>query len=99
MKWTALLTVCVGALISGCSSLQYSDVDAAGSSDEEIVAEVTDRLSSDTVTQKYNVSVTSEERIVTLSGSVPDQNARARAISIARGSSGVQGVVDNFYKH
>lgn len=95
VKWMALTALMTGMMTSGCSSLQSSDATSEEWTDADIKAEVIDRLSSDTITKKYNVGVISEGGIVTLDGSMADQNARFRAEAIARGTPGVKGVVNN----
>lgn len=66
--------------------------------DKDIVHEVVDRLRSDSITGNYAFGVTSEDGVVTLRGSVSDQNARLRAVGIVRSTPGVKGVIDKLFR-
>lgn len=74
-----------------------SETGSAGeaSSDGDIEADVQDRLRQDATTGRYPLSVSSEEGVVTLTGFVPSEAARMRAVSLTRGAAGVKGVIDN----
>jgi osmotically-inducible protein OsmY len=67
----------------------------ASTTDSDIEDDVQDRLRQDDMTGRYPLSVTSEEGVVTLTGFVPTEAARMRAVSVTRGASGVKGVIDN----
>jgi osmotically-inducible protein OsmY len=78
-------------LSMGCGTLSG---DAAASTDEDIVAAVRERLSTDPVTSRLNLGVQSKGGVVMLSGSVRDSSSRARAVGVAQGTPGVKQVVD-----
>ena len=94
VKWMAVAALLTAGFSGGCSTYQGSEMISEQPTDNDVVMDVLDRLSSDGVTKNYNISVTSESGVVTLAGFVRDQNARFRAVSIARGTSGVKDVVD-----
>jgi len=79
------------ALTVGCAS---DPTRAALSADDDaVVVAVRERLAADPITQRYSIGVTSHRGYVTLSGALPIE-ARARALSIARGTEGVRAVED-----
>ncbi len=74
---------------AGCASLPS---DEGGSS---VVAEaVASRLAMDPLLAGPGVTVSEEQGVVTLRGVVANEAQRARAVSMARGTPGVKGVVD-----
>jgi osmotically-inducible protein OsmY len=97
-KWIArsmMFAVLAAGFLSGCSSLPGSG--ASLSPDAQLVADVRDRLSSDPVTGRYNISVTASGGVVTLAGNVADNSVRVRAKDVVRSAEGVKGVVDNLF--
>ncbi len=92
----ALLLITGLAFLPACSTTP-ADPETAGVSvsDRDIETDVLDRLRQDPMTERFPLSVTSEEGVVTLAGFVRSEAARMRAVSIARGASGVKGVIDN----
>ncbi len=85
------LVGCGGSLVMGCASLTSADM----GSDAELAAAIQDRLSQDAVTGRAPLGVSVDQGVATLSGSLRDAGARARALSIVRGTPGVRGVVDS----
>jgi hyperosmotically inducible protein len=61
-----------------------------GSSDAEITSAVKAALQKDDLLASSDITVTAEQGVVTLSGSVPNALAYNRAISVARRVPGVQ---------
>lgn len=91
-KWRVLgAAAMMFALGTGCAT----DLGKLATSveDDAIVVAVRERLAADPVTQRYSIGVTSQRGYVVLSGSLPIE-ARARALSIARGTEGVRAVED-----
>lgn len=89
--------------VSGCistggssatsSSNSLGESSAPQMSDSELAAAVKDALKQDS--QLSGVSVSAEQGVITLSGSVPSAQAYNRAISLARGATGRPPVADN----
>lgn len=71
-------------LIVGCSQ-----------SDPGITTAVKSKLAADDVVKSYKIDVDTQDRVVTLSGSVDTPAARERAVQLARNTEGVSNVVDN----
>jgi hyperosmotically inducible protein len=60
-----------------------------------ITAKVKAKLADEIVLKKSEISVETNDRVVTLSGTAPSPTARARAIEIAHGTEGVARVIAN----
>ncbi len=95
-RWLYQWLICsaaamVFAIATGCAT--DSGKLATSAEDDAIVVAVRERLAADPVTQRYSIGVTSQRGYVVLSGSLPIE-ARARALSIARGTEGVRAVED-----
>jgi hypothetical protein len=67
---------------------------ACGHSDAGITTSVKTTMAADETVKAYQVDVTTENRVVTLSGDVETSAARDRAIEIARDTDGVADVID-----
>lgn len=80
----------VGTFVMGCASLTSGDLGG----DAELAATIQDRLAQDAVAGRRPLMVSVEQGVATVSGSLPDAGARARALAIVRGTPGVRGVVD-----
>ena len=80
-KFGILLTVV--ALVSACTQ-----------SDPVITTKVKAKLAADPAVQASQFDVKTEKQVVTLTGNVDSQQAKDRAIELARGTSGVTDVVD-----
>jgi hyperosmotically inducible periplasmic protein len=68
---------------------------ACGTSDPGITTKVKTRLETDRNINAAQVQVTTQNRVVTLSGPVDSPAAKERAVTLARGTEGVVDVVDN----
>jgi osmotically-inducible protein OsmY len=67
---------------------------ACAQSDPGITSAVKSKMAADDTVKAYRVDVDTKDRVVTLSGAVDTPQARERAVEIARGTEGVQDVVD-----
>lgn len=90
-KLLGIVGIFVGLSLAGCASLDT----AAGGTDAEVAAAALDRLAQDTVIGALPVGVSVDQGVATVSGALRDAGARARALSIVRGTPGVKGVVDD----
>lgn len=84
-----LVLTLTAALAFACASTSMG----AGMDDSEISSAVEGALG-DSAVNKYNIGVTTEAGVVTLSGQVDDAVARDAAVAIAEGTEGVDEVVD-----
>jgi osmotically-inducible protein OsmY len=67
---------------------------ACAQSDPGITSAVKSKMAADDTVKAYRIDVDTKDRVVTLSGAVDTPQARERAVEIARGTEGVQDVVD-----
>lgn len=79
--WTGV--VCAALLAVSCAQ-----------SDPGITSAVKSKMAADDTVKAYRIDVDTKDRVVTLSGSVDSPEVRERAVEIARGTDGVQDVVD-----
>jgi osmotically-inducible protein OsmY len=79
--WTGV--VCAALLTVSCAQ-----------SDPGITSAVKSKMAADDTVKAYRIDVDTKDRVVTLSGSVDTPAVRERAVEIARGTEGVQDVVD-----
>ena len=63
--------------------------------DDKLTKAVEDRLASDQIVRGYHLDVKTEQKVVSLSGTVDTSVAKDQALSIARGTSGVADVRDH----
>lgn len=87
----ALFLASAAGFLTGCASQEPG---GAWAKADDVVTTVTDRLRADPLTARFSFAVSSEGGVVTLDGYVPDAGTRARALAIARGTPGVESVVD-----
>lgn len=80
----ALLAVCAMAVAVACAA-----------SDPGITTAVKSKLAADDTVKAYQIDVDTKEGVVTLSGTVENAAAKARAVELTRGTDGVRNVVDN----
>jgi osmotically-inducible protein OsmY len=66
-----------------------------GPDDAAITATVKSKLAADTTTPAIGVNVTTKDGVVTLTGTVDNDAAKAKAESIAKGTEGVKSVTNN----
>jgi hyperosmotically inducible periplasmic protein len=74
----------VVAMITGCAA-----------SDAGITTKVKAKLAVDSTVKASQINVDTRDKIVTLSGNVDSEAAKAQAVALARGTEGVADVVDN----
>lgn len=68
---------------------------ACAASDPGITTAVKSKLAADDTVKAHQIDVTTNEGVVTLTGSVDTPAAKSRAVELARGTDGVRNVVDN----
>jgi len=68
---------------------------ACAQSDAGITTKVKAKLAADSAVKATDINVDTKDRIVTLSGKVDSEAAKARAVELARNTTGVRDVVDN----
>ena len=83
---------------SGCAALEGQDLAAEPTSDEGVAAVANCRLNDDAVVGRAMLSVTVDNGLAILYGSVPDEAARQRALHVVRGTPGVYDVLDRTRK-
>ena len=83
---------------SGCAALEGQDLSAEPTSDEGVAAVANSRLNDDTVVGRAMLSVTVDNGLAILYGTVPDEAARQRALHVVRGTPGVYDVLDRTRK-
>ncbi len=95
-QWLFGLCVLVGLMGTGCSALTDSLNRRAGTDprDMEIRLEIMDRLQRDHLTARQAISVSVQEGVVMLRGTVPDDMTRHRVRTIAVSVPGVLVVED-----
>lgn len=68
---------------------------ACAQSDAGITTAVKSKLAADDEVKAYQIDVDTNNKVVTLTGTVETGTAKARAVELARGTDGVTSVVDN----
>ncbi len=68
---------------------------ACSQSDAGITTKIKAKLAADSTVKASEVHVDTKDKIVTLSGTVDSEAAKAQAVALARGTEGVSDVVDN----
>jgi hyperosmotically inducible protein len=68
---------------------------ACAQTDAGVTTKVKSKFASDDVVKAYQIDVGTMDHVVKLSGQVENQAAKERAVTLARGTDGVQDVVDN----
>ena len=68
---------------------------ACTKTDDRLTKTVQGRLASDAIVRSYHLDVTTDQRVVSLSGTVETSAAKDQALAIARGTSGVADVRDH----
>src|SRR5688572_7159252 len=67
---------------------------ACAQSDAGITTAVKGKLAADNDVKAYQIDVETQDRVVTLTGTVENDAAKTRAVEIARGTDGVRSVTD-----
>jgi osmotically-inducible protein OsmY len=68
---------------------------ACAMSDAGITTKVKAKLAADSTVKATQINVDTKDKVVTLSGTVDNETAKAQALALARGTEGVSDVVDN----
>ena len=90
----ALLVLAGGlAVLSGCATT--GDTASVSDPDRALAQLVMNRLAQDLMLERASLSATCSGGVVTLRGLVRNESQRARALGIARATSGVTSVVDH----
>lgn len=95
-RWFLFTAAWAAVLVSGCASWPASEPPDA---DRALARLVQDRLGQDAVVGRNAYVVASAGGQVTLSGVVRNESERARVVGIARGTPGVQDVVDRLRRY
>ena len=97
LLFTSLAAIAL-LLLSGCAALQGQDLGNDPVLDEDIASLAASRLNSDSMTARATLSVSVENGLAILYGTVPDEAVRQRAIQILEGTSGIFEVLDRTRK-
>jgi osmotically-inducible protein OsmY len=81
-RWVAVLAVALFAV-------------ACGNTDAGITTAVKSKLAADDVVEANDINVDTQNKVVTLTGTVDTAAAKARAVEVTRATDGVANVVDN----
>ena len=100
MKRPLIAAIFAAALfaLAGCAALEGQDLSAEPTSDEGVAAVANSRLNDDAVVGRAMLSVTVDNGLAILYGTVPDEAARQRALHVVRGTPGVYDVLDRTRK-
>ena len=88
------LAVAVSGLAMGCATADAPAATADQREATELSQRVMARLTNDPFLERASIRATSDEGVVTLRGMLRNESQRARALSIARATPGVRGVID-----
>jgi hyperosmotically inducible periplasmic protein len=97
-----LTSGCVALLVGGGAAGGYAVAKDKGTvgqytDDSIITSKIKTKFLADIHLKSYNISVTTDQRVVTLTGTVPTPEMRQQAINIVRHTEGVKAVnVTNF---
>jgi osmotically-inducible protein OsmY len=92
---TLLLAAMLGStLIAGCSSTPAQQSADEAIDDGVVTAKVKAKLIEDPVTKAHQINVETFKGNVQLSGFVETEQARSRALQLAKGTAGVKNVKD-----
>jgi hyperosmotically inducible periplasmic protein len=96
--WIGLLSGCAAAVVGGVAAGGYylgKDERSIGeiSSDTTITSTINSHYISDDVVKARKINVDTHRGVVTLYGTVPNQDVANRAVSIARSVKGVKQVI------
>lgn len=95
-KAALILAAVMGtSLIAACSSTPSQQSTGQAIDDGVVTAKVKAKLIEDPVTKAHQINVDTFKGTVQLSGFVESDQARARALQLARGTDGVKSVKDS----
>jgi hypothetical protein len=82
--------------LAGCAAaLALVATAACTQTDADVTKAVQDRLASDLIVKSYHLDVSTEQKVVSIKGSVNTSAAKDQALQIARGTTGVVDVQDH----
>lgn len=84
--------------LAGCASFDDPGLDDDLVSDDAIASFALSRLNNDAMVARATLTVTVQDGLATLFGSVPDEATRMRAIQILEGTPGIFDVLDRTRK-
>ncbi len=94
-KFRALLAaIALGATLGACTTMPTQQPAAEAIDDGVVTAKVKAKLSEDPVTKAHQIDVDTFRGTVQLSGFVETEQARARAMQLAKETAGVRNVKD-----
>lgn len=97
-----LFRVCMiavsGLLLGGCTNLSGDGFDLDTDTDEGAQAVAAGRLNNDPMTASATLSVSVEDGLGILYGTVPNEMVRVRALQILEGTPGIYEVLDRTRK-
>ena len=99
-RWMAGVWLAVTLLgAGGCATTSETNYEnSATISDSDVEHDAQDRLRSDPITSKQTFGVAVQSGVATLTGSIKNTQARARALNIVAGTPGVTEVIDRMYR-
>jgi len=77
------------------AALAFLAMAACTQTDADVTKAVQDRLASDPIVKSYHLDVKSEQKVVSLAGTVDTSAAKDQALQVARGTAGVVDVRDH----
>lgn len=89
------LAVAVAGVTIGCTTADAPPVTADQRAATDLSHLVMARLTNDPFLERASIQANSDEGVVTLRGMLRNESQRARALSIARSTPGVRGVIDH----
>lgn len=97
IPFMVLLTVWLFASLNACSSNKPMVGTTVGSyaDDSYLTSVVKTKLLGDTGLKSFHIHVTTQNQVVTLSGTLPNSALRDEAVQVAKTVGGVKGVIDD----
>lgn len=92
MRYASLILLAL--LLVGATACQQGSVTRTDVNDAATTAKVKTALAADPTVSATSINVDTSAGVVTLTGKVPDEQARQKALQLARGTSGVSRVTD-----
>ena len=82
-------------LIRIAATLAFAATAACTQTDADVAKTVQDRFAADPIVKSYHLDVSSEEKVISIAGTVNTSAAKDQALQIARGTTGVVDVRDH----
>jgi hypothetical protein len=77
------------------ATLAFVATAACTQTDADLAKDVQDRFASDPIVKGYHLDVSSEQKVISIAGTVDTSAAKDQALQIARGTAGVVDVRDH----